>query len=651
MKHTCRSGQTIWLIFLLITILLGIITLPARPVQAEDEYVYQIWERVADIYKGTGSSSPNNLTLIGDTLFFRADDAKYGQELWRSDNPFKDAVLVADIHKGAGGSWPEVFYAAGNVLFFQANDGIHGKELWKCEPPYTSAQMVADINPNGDSSPQAIYHIGEVIFFQATDGNGAELWKSGPPYTSATPVADIFKGGESSNPKDLTSFGWILFFTADDSTGRALWRSEPPYTSGTTYRITNNTPEGTREPRELTFVGTTLFFTAIDPEINGREIYKCETPYTSAVRVNEIDRPLTASDARQLFVIGDTLFFNGNIGFSGYEPRKMEPPYNSTNTFRVADVYRGTTGLLPNSSNPSEFIAIGTTLFFVATDGASGVEVWKSVPPYVEAIQAADIVKGKGSSHPHDLFVMGSTLYFMANDGVHGDELWKLEAPYEYETATRLTDFIRGGASSKLDNFTVGDRVIFFTGNDGDRGLELWKIDNRTLLPNTGFAPGVVTSIGVQPAAIRYQQMDSLTIEIPALQVNTSITGVPVSDTGWNLNWLWNQVGYLEGTAFPTYSGNTALTGHAYLPDGTPGPFAKLENLKWGDQIYIHAWGEKYTYEVRSVQRVLPDDLSVIAHKDQPWVTLITCQSFDETTRQYRWRIAVQAVLIQQSAD
>ncbi|MCK5313929.1 MAG: sortase, partial [Anaerolineales bacterium] len=59
-----------------------------------------------------------------------------------------------------------------------------------------------------------------------------------------------------------------------------------------------------------------------------------------------------------------------------------------------------------------------------------------------------------------------------------------------------------------------------------------------------------------------------------------------------------------------------------------------------------HAWGQRYIYEVRGNTRVTPNDLSVLGHKDLDWVTLITCQDYDESRANYQWRRVVQAVLV-----
>jgi LPXTG-site transpeptidase (sortase) family protein len=122
--------------------------------------------------------------------------------------------------------------------------------------------------------------------------------------------------------------------------------------------------------------------------------------------------------------------------------------------------------------------------------------------------------------------------------------------------------------------------------------------------------------------------------------------GIPVKDGSWDISWLGAQTGYLNGTAFPTFEGNSVITGHVYLSDGLPGPFVNLEKLSWGDKIYVHAFQFRYTYEVRMVKTVGAQDRSALKHKDEPWVTLLTCKGYDQQTGKYSNRVFVQAVLV-----
>lgn len=170
-------------------------------------------------------------------------------------------------------------------------------------------------------------------------------------------------------------------------------------------------------------------------------------------------------------------------------------------------------------------------------------------------------------------------------------------------------------------------------------------------LPDTGFAPDRVTNIPVQQDSQQYTDTNNMRLEIPELNVDTSIVGVPLTNGNWDLTWLGNQAGWLEGTAYPTWNGNSAITAHVYDANGQPGLFVNLNTLSYGDQVIIHAYGQSYVYEVRSNTRIQAGDLDVLEHEENAWITLITCQGYNAQTNAYAWRVAVQAVLIRVEVD
>jgi LPXTG-site transpeptidase (sortase) family protein len=167
----------------------------------------------------------------------------------------------------------------------------------------------------------------------------------------------------------------------------------------------------------------------------------------------------------------------------------------------------------------------------------------------------------------------------------------------------------------------------------------------RLLLPLTGFAPDVETKLSAQPEHRLYAATD-VKLEIPSLGVKLPIVGVPKKNGTWDVAWLGKQAGWLEGTAFPSWSGNSVLTSHVYASNGLAGPFVNLNKLKYGDQIIVHAYGQKYIFEVQTNQVVLPTDKSAFKHEEKPWLTLITCKEYDEKTNTYRKRVVVRAVLV-----
>jgi len=194
-----------------------------------------------------------------------------------------------------------------------------------------------------------------------------------------------------------------------------------------------------------------------------------------------------------------------------------------------------------------------------------------------------------------------------------------------------------------VNNYTVEDGVTLSAPSphsDGNGGSN----SRFSQLPATGFAPGSVTMIPAQSSEKKYSPTD-LWLEVPALGVSIPILGVPLVENSWDVSWLSQQAGWLNGTAFPGWQGNSVLTGHVTLSNGRPGPFASLESLVWGDQIIVHASGKKFVYEIRESKIIDLNDFSVLGHEDRAWLTLLTCKSYDENTNSYRFRVAVQALL------
>jgi LPXTG-site transpeptidase (sortase) family protein len=187
-------------------------------------------------------------------------------------------------------------------------------------------------------------------------------------------------------------------------------------------------------------------------------------------------------------------------------------------------------------------------------------------------------------------------------------------------------------ANSSLELAPLGE------GEDGGRG--------RFVIPVTGFAPGHFTDLSDSPFT-SYAASDDLDIQIPSQNLIIPIVGVALENGTWNVDWLWNVAGWLQGTAYPTYSGNSVITAHVVNSDGKAGPFARLKRLQRGDRVYITSNGYRYVYVVRSTRSVQPDDITILRHKDTPWLTLVTCDQYDAKTGLYLRRVVVSAELVQ----
>ncbi|MDK2979839.1 MAG: hypothetical protein PWQ55_186 [Chloroflexota bacterium] len=205
-------------------------------------------------------------------------------------------------------------------------------------------------------------------------------------------------------------------------------------------------------------------------------------------------------------------------------------------------------------------------------------------------------------------------------------------------TNTATFDLDRNGDGDTLDAGEVS----------AASARRIWDIGAKEL-PATGFAPGVVTHLPEPAASDVYTQLNDLRLEIPALGVDLPVVGIPQTGTGsWDLTWLNGSAGWLQGSAFPTWNGNSVVTAHVFDANGQAGPFVGLSQLKWGDTILVHFQGQPYVYSVREVlDWVRPDDLAPLRHEDLPWLTLITCKGYDTASGKYDWRYVVRAVQVE----
>lgn len=117
-------------------------------------------------------------------------------------------------------------------------------------------------------------------------------------------------------------------------------------------------------------------------------------------------------------------------------------------------------------------------------------------------------------------------------------------------------------------------------------------------------------------------------VEIPKLDLK-----LPVYH-GTSEEVLRKGVGHLEMTALPIGGENrrTVLTGHRGLPRAEL--FTRLDEMEFGDEIYIHVLDETHAYKVTEIETVEPEKLQdlTITPDGEDLVTLVTCTPYGVNT-------------------
>jgi ELWxxDGT repeat protein len=330
---------------------------------------------VDDIAPGSAGSSPLALTKVGTDLFFAANDGD-GEELWKSDGTVAGTKrLMLITHKDDRPRGPWDLTAADGQLFFTADDRLHGDELWRSDGTPRGTRMVKDIRPGpagsgpGPASGKVEFR-GELFFAAGGNSTGYGLWRS-----DGTEAGTQLVSSAAFDPFGLTPVGGRLFFSARDARGTELWASRGS-TAGTGLVKDIDPgvdPDGLRNssfPIDLTSFRGALFFSACDSTGDGCGLWKSDGTEAGTQPV----KPFTGTES---VIFAPFMPVRGALFFLTNRPHdqglwESDGTEAGTTSVRHLPLIVGVSVYTPIRANGR--------LFFVASDGSHGLELWKAVP-------------------------------------------------------------------------------------------------------------------------------------------------------------------------------------------------------------------------------------------------------------------------------
>lgn len=402
-----------------------------------------------------------SFTDLAGTLAFLADDRQGSGYLWKSDGTESGTASVADVVP-APNFLPRLL-AVGERLYFVGASPEAGQELWELPALGQPPRQLADINPGPFGSlPTLLGNLDGELIIAADDGvHGTELWA---PYGDGL-VADIVPGPDSSSPSQPVLLNGSLYFLA----GRALWRTDG--TADGTVRIAE-----VHAGYDAKMIGGADRLAILTSNAGTAELQYSDGSPEGTVQVGLFALPPAEDDLydvawpRLLAFAGRTLLFNANDPAHGVELWRSDGTV--AGTALLADINPG-----PASSIPEAAAARSDVVLFFADDGAHGLEPWISNGSAAGNVLVADVQAGPlGSRARNDErpAVVGNVFVFAASDGAHGLELWRSDGTAAGTVSVQ--DIAPDTRSSSPNHFTQSGTHLFFTANDNQHSRELWAV-------------------------------------------------------------------------------------------------------------------------------------------------------------------------------
>jgi ELWxxDGT repeat protein len=219
-------------------------------------------------------------------------------------------------------------------------------------------------------------------------------------------------------------------------------------------------------PQAMAEVNGVVYFNAASGD-RGQELWRTDGTASGTFLVKDIVPGAYSSYPTNLTNVGGTLYFKATDPATG-QPELFKSNGTAEGTAPVDGAF--------GSYYPEQITDVNGVAFFTAwrqTGTFSGRELWKSDGTAAGTVQVRDIARGQPSSGPLGLTNVNGTLFFSASTATSGYELWKSNG---VSAGTVLVKEIAATTdSSSPHQLTNVDGTLFFAANNVTNGVELWK--------------------------------------------------------------------------------------------------------------------------------------------------------------------------------
>ncbi|MFO0899513.1 MAG: ELWxxDGT repeat protein [Pirellulales bacterium] len=447
----------------------------------------------------------SDFTIVGGDLYFMLDRSP-GRELWRTDGTAQGTALVTTFDGGG-----LLFAAAARLYYLEQSNGA--VKLWATNGATSDfapvRQFARDPVPSDHRRGVAL---GSQLLFLADEGlTGPELWCSDGSAAGTRLIANLalqtnnslvfgkrLQVGDSQHLQSRVGVRWrpqgqtvlpgrtIRQLAERDQ--RALRQvndaREPVFcvhrpagvggadgTEAGTYRVHRFAAGfGADKYARLTAAGKHLLFFDSEPS-TGMELWTSDGTEAGTRIVKDVrPGPLSSNDGDSGIVAADLgiVYFVADDGVSGAELWRSDGTVEGTQL--VVDLVSGSRG-----ANPSQLASWGGRVFFLAEVGAH-TGLWSTNGSVEGTALIVEVNSGDGPWYPRDFTLAGDYMYLLAENSKFQPVLWRTDGTTGGTVPVRAIGLPGSNAREHGEVLAMGGE-LYFLGDDGISGKELWRSD------------------------------------------------------------------------------------------------------------------------------------------------------------------------------
>jgi len=277
------------------------------------------------------SSQPHELTVLGNTVYFAANDGIHGYELWKAeiqiDGSLASPTMVSDFYPGIASSYPENLEVIDGVLYFDAED--HGvNHLWKYIPESETLTRLARIGPFTD-----MVTVGNVRYYLWFGSHNVYFHfydvTSPPTVDKMTEIPDFLMARMRGGNHATAAVGDHIYFVVNDveKSQESIYSYNTAAIDGSDALTQIDLPEGISAPDHFTELNGKVYFQANDSTY-GEELFEFDPLTESIRRIADIRPGSRGSSPERMTVFDDQLYFRAFDGESIFKLWRFDPLAN-----------------------------------------------------------------------------------------------------------------------------------------------------------------------------------------------------------------------------------------------------------------------------------------------------------------------------------